>query len=111
MAFQTFTLNGAAGAGYVQTLTVPAATFALLATAECYVKPVAANVTTSTPGASPAPAQGSSADYYHLLAGQSVTLGADQPTPPPSQGQVVQDSIAAFQVWFIAAGELRGAGH
>lgn len=112
MAHQQFTLPGAAGTGYVVTLDSPVQVLGILATSECYIKTIPTGTTAAAPGASPATAVGTQGSYYHLLAGQSLTIGQDIPAPlNTATGLPVVDNIASVQVWFIAAGELRGAGH
>lgn len=109
------TLNMANGTGYVVPLSTGVAfgSVQLRAGVACYVKTVAYSAidpAPSAPVATPAPASGATADYYHMAASETIRIGYEAPMGAVKFKDIVEtsytDTIQYLVVWSEGAGDL-----
>lgn len=111
MINRTFSMQ--ATTAFTIAFTDPALTrLKVTAKAECYVQPVLNSGTATAPGASPAPSGGASADYIHLLAGESTDFDLSAGFSPNSAKSAAPstDRITALRGYGVGAGDLLMVG-
>ena len=108
-SLQSKTLLTAASTGYVVTLADDAAGVSITARAECFVRVTGRGAVPTAPTSAAIPTTGSTTDYVHLLADETVTFGVD--TFYENGGPALQDRVLYVLVWAVGAGYLTVAAH
>lgn len=108
-SLQSKTLLMAATTGYVVTLSEDAAGVSITARAECFVRVQGRGAVPAAPTVAAVPSTGSTTDYVHLKADETVTFGVD--TFYENGAPALQDRSYYVLVWAVAGGYLTLAAH